>query len=305
MTSPSTFHTASDKDLATVDAIRQQSAPFKGSMSSPLARQSYDEMIESIPAADGVLYEKANVGGVAGVCCRLKNKRPHTILLFLHGGGYIVGSAFAYRQFAARTGIEAFVPEYRLAPENQFPAAVQDAQAAYRGLVSERFTHIGLVGDSAGGGLALITLSLTQAEAVNGAGVAPKCCVAMSPLTDLALTGSSYHAKAEEDPFLTKQAAQAFADAYLGSQDPLQPTASPLYGQLSGLAPTQIHVGTSEVLLDDSVAYTAEAERQGGDVSLHIWDRMPHVFPSNLGILDAAEQALALMSAFIKQHMAG
>jgi monoterpene epsilon-lactone hydrolase len=307
MTNPGIQHPASEKDLATVDAIRQQYAPFKGGLSSPDARPGYDAMIEAIPVAAGVTFEKASVGGIAGVWCRPGNAQADSVLLYLHGGGYMVGSAFAYRhfagQFAARTGIVAFVPDYRLAPENLFPAAVQDAHAAYRGLVSAGFTKIGLVGDSAGGGLSLITLSLAHGDASSGLGIAPKCCVVMSPLTDLALTGTSHDTKAEEDPFLTKQATQVFADAYLGQQDPKQATASPLYGQLSLLAPTQIHVGTSEVLLDDSVAYAVAAKMQGGNVSLHVWDRMPHVFPSSIGVLDAAEDAMTLMAEYIKTHM--
>jgi epsilon-lactone hydrolase len=307
MTNPSIYHPASERDLVTVEAVRQQSAPFKGALSDPAARPSYDAMIESIPAAASVSYEKASMGGIAGVWCRPNNAPVNTALLYLHGGGYMVGSAFAYRhfagQFAARTGISAFVPDYRLAPENLFPAAAQDAHAAYRGLVNAGFTKICIVGDSAGGGLSLITLSHAHDEASKGLGIAPKCCVVMSPFTDLALTGASHDTKAEEDPFLTKQSTQLFADAYLGQQDPRQPRASPLYGQLSLLAPTQIHVGTSEVLLDDSVAYEAAAKRQGGNVSLHVWDRMPHVFPSSIGILDAAEDAMTLMTDYIKKHV--
>jgi epsilon-lactone hydrolase len=307
MTSPSIYHPASEKDLATVEAVRQQSASFKGALSDPAARPSYDAMIESTPAAASVGYERASMGGIAGVWCRPNNAQANSALLYLHGGGYMVGSAFAYRhfagQFAARTGISAFVPDYRLAPENVFPAAVQDAHAAYRGLVNAGLTNICIVGDSAGGGLSLITLSLAHNDAAQGLGVAPKCCVVMSPWTDLALTGASHDTKAEEEPYLTKLSLKIFAGAYLGQQDPKQPTASPLYGQLSLLAPTQIHVGTSEVLLDDSVAYEAAAKRQGGNVSLHVWDRMPHVFPSSIGLLDAAEDAMTLMTGFIKKHV--
>jgi epsilon-lactone hydrolase len=181
---------------------------------------------------------------------------------------------------------------------------VQDAQAAYNGLVDAGFSNVSLVGDSAGGGLALVTLSLALEDATQGRGIAPKCCVVMSPLTDLALTGASHVTKADEDPFLTQSATKAFADAYLGEQHPKLPTASPLYGQLGQLAPTQIHVGTSEVLLDDSLAYASRAIEQGGQISLHVWDRMPHVFPSSFGALLAAEEAMALMAAFIRQQAA-
>jgi epsilon-lactone hydrolase len=308
MSNPSVHHPASEKDLATVEAIRQPSAPFKGALSSPEARPSYDAMIEATPMAAGVAYEKASVGGVPGVWCRPENAPSNAALLYIHGGGYMVGSAFAYRhfagQFAARTGIAAFVPDYRLAPEHSFPAAVHDAHAPYQGLVNTGFTSISIVGDSAGGGLSLITLAQAHHDAAQGRGIAAKCCVVMSPWTDLALTGASHHSKAEEEPYLTKLSLEIFASAYLGQQDPKNPTASPIYGPLGQLAPTQIHVGTSEVLLDDSVAYAQAALSQGGNVSLHVWDRMPHVFPTSIGMLDAAGEAMTIMAEYIKKHAA-
>jgi epsilon-lactone hydrolase len=307
MMNPTIHHPASAKDLATVEAVRQQSAPFKGALSSPDARPGYDAMIEATPIEAGVAYEKATVGGVPGVWFRPENFQPNAALLYLHGGGYMVGSAFAYRhfagQFAARAGIPAFVPDYRLAPEHSFPAPVQDAHAAYQGLVNAGLTNICIVGDSAGGGLSLITLSLAHNDAAQGLGIAAKCCVVMSPWTDLALTGASHDTKAEEEPYLTKPSLKIFAGAYLGQQNPKHPSASPIYGQLSKLAPTQIHVGTSEVLLDDSVGYAQAALSQGGNISLHVWDRMPHVFPSSIGMLDAAEDAMTLMTEYIKKHM--
>ena len=276
-------------------------------MSSPLARPAYDVMIEAVPAAPDVVYEAGTVGGVNGFWCRPNGARAGAVLLYLHGGAYMLGSASAYRhfagQFAARTGTAAFVADYALAPERPFPAGVHDAHAAYRGLHANGFQAIGLVGDSAGGGLALVTLALAHADAEAGKGVAPRCCVVMSPWTDLALTGSSCTTRAEEDPFITVGMLKTCADQYLGSQDPTGPLASPLYGALGGLAPTQVHVGTSEVLLDDSLRYAERAQAQGANASVHVWQNMPHVFPSSLGVLDAAQEAMDTMASFLVQHL--
>lgn len=302
-----TQHQPGPKDIATVAAIRAQVAPFKGSMTSPQARPAFDTMLEAVPAAADMVYEAGTVGGVGGFWCRPKGARTDAVLLYLHGGGYMMGSAHAYRhfagQFAARTGTVAFVADYALAPERPFPAGVYDAQAAFRGLSAAGLKTIGLVGDSAGGGLALVALALAHADAAAGKGVAPRCCVVMSPWTDLALTGASYGTRAEEDPFVTKGMLKACADHYMGPQDPTQPTASPLHGRLGGLAPTQMHVGSSEVLLDDTLGYAARARAQGAVVEAHVWQGMPHVFPSSLGVLDAAEDAMASMASFLLKHL--
>lgn len=307
MTTSTVHHPASSKDAATVEAIRAQAAPFKGAMTSPQARPGFDAMLEAVPAAADVAYEAGTVGGVAGYWCRPLGAQADSVLLYLHGGGYMMGSARAYRhfvgQFAAMTGTPAFVADYALAPERPFPAAVHDAHAAYRALGELGLKKIGLVGDSAGGGLALVTLALAHADAAAGRGVAPRCCAVMSPWTDLALTGSSYVSRAEEDPFVTTGMLKACADLYLGAADRTNPKASPLHGALAGLAPTQLQVGTSEVLLDDSLRYAERAQAQGGNVSVHVWQGMPHVFPSSIGVLDAAQAALAVMVSLLVKHM--
>ena len=300
-------HELTAKDEAVVSAIRAQSAPFKGMMSGPEARGGYDEMIGAIPAANDITHENAVIGGVSGIWCRPKNARPDAAILYLHGGAYVLGSANAYRhfagQFAARTNTSAFVPDYGLAPERPFPAAVNDAQSVYRGLVAQGISRIVIVGDSAGGGLSLVLLSLAQAEASAGQGQAPTACVVMSPWTDMALTGASYATRADEDPFLTQAVLKTSAAHYLGTKAANHPHASPLYGDLAGLPPIQMHVGTSEVLLDDTLSFAARVRATGGDATVHVWQGMPHVFPSSFGILDAGEQAMVLMSDFIRANV--
>lgn len=297
-------HAPSARDLAVVAAIRAQSAAFKGKLLSPQARAAYDSMLEAVPAASDVEYEQSSVGGVGGVWCKPQAAIPGAAILFLHGGGYVVGSAQAYRhfagQFAARSGVAVFVAEYARAPEQGFPSAGGDARAAYRGLLAQGFSNIALVGDSAGGGLSLVTLAATRNEKI-----APCCCVVISPWTDLSLSGGTYFSKEAEDPFLTLAELKTCVADYLGTRDPQQAAASPILGELGGLAPTQIHVGTSEILLDDALRYAERAHSQGGQVELHVWQGMPHVFPSSLGALDAAEAALGIMGDFLRGHLRG
>jgi epsilon-lactone hydrolase len=300
-------HPLTAKDEAFIAALSAEAAPLKGKMDGPHARATFDEMMEHTPAAPGVTYEEATVGGVRGTWCRPKNARPGVALLYLHGGGYVAGSAHAYRHLvghiAARANAASFVPEYRLAPEYAFPAAVDDARAVYRDLVELGAQRIVTLGDSAGGGLALVLLSVAHADAVDGRGLAPLGAVVMSPWTDLALTGPSFQSRADDDPLLTREMLAVTGASYLRTQDARNPLASPLYGKLTGLPPIQLHVGTREVLLDDALRYTARARAAGVDATAHVWEGMPHVFPSNVGSLDAADQALSVIAEFLVERL--
>jgi monoterpene epsilon-lactone hydrolase len=261
-----------------------------------ITRASYDDLFERVPPADAVDYSDSSVGGVPGVWCvpRAQRDRARAALLYLHGGGFVMGSARAYRhlvgQIAARAGVPAFVADYRLAPEHAFPAAIDDARAACRALVTQFGTgRLALVGDSAGGGLAL---SLLQEE--SGVG----CGVLLSPWTDLALTGASVDANAAEDPFLSRAALEAGASRYLGAQERRDPRASPLYQSTRVTPPIQVHVGTAEVLLDDSLRL-ASSER----IQVHVWEGMLHVFPSSIGLFESAEAAHDLIATFLRAEL--
>ena len=301
-------HPASPKDLAVVAAIAEQSAPFKGMMSSPEARAPYDEMIAAIPGAAGVTHDAATIDGVSGYWCCTASAPSDAAILYLHGGAYVLGSAKAYRnfagQFAARTGVNVFVADYGLAPERPFPGGVEDARAVWQGLQAQGFRRLLVVGDSAGGGLSLSLLAWASAEAAAGRGVAPMACVVMSPWTDLTLSGDSYTSKADEEPFLTMAMAKTSVGLYLGATAPDTPAASPLYSAHTGLPPIQIHVGTREVLLDDSLSYAARVQAAGGQITGHVWQGMPHVFPSSFAMLEAGEAAMQLMTDFLTARLA-
>ena len=208
------------------------------------------------------------------------------VLLYLHGGGYQLGSCQAYRLLAATLsqviGWRLLVLDYRLAPEHPFPAAVEDATAAYRWLVATGITpeHIMLAGDSAGGGLTLAELvSLRDAGAVLPAGA-----ILLSAWTDLALSGDSWRTNEEKDFLVTRAFSLEQRQAYLGERDPRTPLASPLYADLHGLPPLLIQVGSEEVLLDDATRMAEQARAAGVEVTLHIAEGMWHVWHATAAV---------------------
>jgi epsilon-lactone hydrolase len=304
-----TDHPLNSLDRITMAQMRSMVESTKGTLTGVSAREPFDELMERTSPADGVTYEKVEVGSVLGWWCRPNNAPNDAAILYFHGGAYVVGSARAYQNFvgqvAVRAGVSAFVPEYSLGPEHPFPAAVEDAHACFAGLVEHGFARIVLAGDSAGGGLALSLLSLLVAEAREGIQVRPAGAAVMSPWTDLALSGASMETRAEADPLMTKESLAAAARLYLIEHDPCDPRASPLYADLARLPPVRIHVGEDEVLLDDSIRYGERLETVGGTVQVHTWEGMIHVFPSNIVNLWAAKQALDDIGGFLRQQCSG
>jgi acetyl esterase/lipase len=286
--------------------MRQAASAHKGEPLGPEARPMFDAMFASTPGAANVRVEAGTVGGIDGFWLRVSNARPGARILHLHGGGYVLGSAQALTHFAgqiaARASADTFVPDYRLAPEHPFPAAIDDAVGAYRGLVAERAEGIVVVGDSAGGGLTLALLSVLAADKTKGM-VQPVGAAVMSPWTDLALTGDSFETRAEADPIFTRGVLQGFADLYLQGQDAANPKASPLYAQLNGLPPIRIDVGDNEVLLSDAIRYTERALAAGVEITLSVWEGMPHVFQSSLGQFLAAERSVNAIGDFLRQRL--
>lgn len=300
------IHPLLPQDAAAVAMMRQAASPHKGEVRGPEARPMFDAMLAATSPAAGIGIEPATIGGIKGFWLRPDTAQPGARMLYLHGGGYMLGSAQAFTSFAGqiakRIGADTFVPDYRLALEYPFPAAIDDVVATYRGLVADGAERIVVAGDSAGGGLTLALLSILADEKKRGT-LQPVAAAVMSPWTDLALTGASFETRAEADPIFTRATLQAFADAYLQGQAATDPRASPLYAQLHDLPPIRIDVGEDEVLLDDAVRYADRAREAGLDVTLSVWNGMPHVFQSSLGRFLAAEQSLNAIGQFLHQRL--
>jgi acetyl esterase/lipase len=246
------------------------------------------------PPPPGTTVEPADAGGVPAEWVTAAGVDSVGVLMYLHGGAYQVGSPAASRRMIALISAAAQVRVlsvgYRLAPEDPFPAAVDDALTAYRFLLNGGADPavIAIAGDSAGGGLTLATL-----VALRDAGdPLPAAAVAISPWTDLALTSESLVTRADADVMIKPDGMREGVATYLAGADPRHPYASPLYAELHGLPPILIHVGDAEVILDDSTRFAAKARAAGVDVTLEVWDQMPHVWHAFAGLLPESDQAI-------------
>jgi acetyl esterase/lipase/pimeloyl-ACP methyl ester carboxylesterase len=302
-----THHSEHLVDRVAMLAMRTMIALRPKADLGPTGRAAFDDLMEKTPSAEGVTYEAVTVGGVPGWWCRPAGANVGHAILYLHGGAYVVGSARAYRHFvgqiASRAKTPAFVADYGLAPERPFPSAVEDAEAAYRGLASAGFSRLAIAGDSAGGGLALILAARMVQATRELAALRPVAVCVISPWTDLALTSDSISTRAKHDPILSQQGLEDARQLYLGQASARSPRVSPLYGDLAGLPPLQIHVGEDEILLDDSRRFADQSLRSGSDAELHVWQGMVHVFPANLALLQAAREALDIAGKFLRRHL--
>jgi acetyl esterase/lipase len=232
--------------------------------------------------------------------------RADAVVLYLHGGGYVIGSPRSHRHLAAAiaraAGTRALLLDYRLAPEHPFPAAIEDAVAAYQWLLRQGIAPARVVigGDSAGGGLTMATLLALRDRGLP----LPAGAVCISPWVDLTNSAPSYTTKAAVDPIVTLDGITQLAQAYIGTGDPKQPLVSPLYADLRGLPPLLIHVGSDEVLLDDALGLGARARAAGVDATVREWPQMIHVWHWFLSMLDEADQAITDIGAFVKARLA-
>ena len=265
-------------------------------------RDTYDVLMEDTPIAEGVTFSAVDHEEFPGWWVRAG--QAHDVgraIFYLHGGGYHSGSARAYRgfvsQIVARTGVDAFIFDYPLAPEHPFPAAYEAALAALRWLATQGVGQTAIVGDSAGGGLALATAS--GAELTIPAIIA---IVVFSPYVDLAFRGSSYRDPNTRDLILQAEPMAMRAAAYLNGADPMDGRASPLYSVPRSLPPLAIQVGLDELLLDDSRRYATTAAERGGVVHLDIYEELHHVFQIAVGDLPSADRALNDVATFLSRH---
>lgn len=246
--------------------------------------------------------QPADVNGVPGEWITPPRLDGGRTILYLHGGYYLLGSIRSHRtlagNIAAAARARALIIDYRLAPEHPFPAARDDALTAYHWILARDARHdqVTLVGDSAGGGLALeVLLSLRElGEPL------PAAAVCMSPATDLTLCGESWRTNAKKDAVLSRHIAEQAQLMYLPGIDPCDPLASPLFADLHDLPPLLIQVGSDELLLSDSTSFAEYARRAGVDVTLEVWPGMQHIWQYAAGFVPEARQAIDRIGEFIR-----
>ncbi|WP_202551641.1 alpha/beta hydrolase [Streptomyces sp. SID8352] len=265
------------------------------------ARKDFAAFLAGLPVPDGITVRPHQVAGVPGLLVRPEEGSGSIGALYLHGGAYVAGDPGGYLGIiggiARESGCAVFAPDYTLAPEKRFPGAVEEASAVYRALADEVGAHrLTVVGDSAGGGLVLAVLL-----AARDAGIAqPAAAVALSPWADLTCSGASVTERADRDPLLSGRQLLHAAGVYLGDADPREPLASPVFADLSGLAPLTVHVGSEEILHDDAVRL---AEAAGG--TLRVWEGMVHDWALFWFAVDESAQVLADVGATVAAAAAG
>ncbi len=268
-------------------------------------RASYERMLASMPMADDIETERVGAGGVPAEWIRAPGAQANRVMLYFHGGGYVVGSMRTHRTMLSHisraSGFSVLGLDYRLAPEHPFPAPVEDALAAYRWLL-ERGTEpsqIVLGGDSAGGGLVIAAL-----VAIRYAGEPmPAAGVCISPWVDMEAMGASFTTNAEVDPSVSKERILNIARVYLAGKNPRAPLASPLHTDLCELPPLLSVVGSIETLLDDARAITDRARAAGVEAVVEVWDDMPHVWTHFASILPEGQQAVDRIGDFMRHQV--
>jgi phosphinothricin tripeptide acetyl hydrolase len=265
-------------------------------------RAQYERAEKAFPTPADVKVEHVSAPTAPAEWLRPPSASPGRVVLYLHGGGYVIGSPRSHRHLAAAiataAGASALLLDYRLAPEHPYPAAVEDATAAYRWLLGQGIApeRVVIAGDSAGGGLTVAALlALREARVPLPAGG-----VCISPWVDLTCRAESYVSKAAVDPIVRRAGVEEMARAYLGTTPATRPLASPLFADLRGLPPLLIHVGSDEVLLDDSRQLAERARAAGVETTLEVYERMIHVWHWFLPMLDEAQTAIEAIGRFIR-----
>jgi len=288
-----------------LDAILRQSAfPFDSDVSEQ--RRLLRELISAQPLPADVTVTAAALGGVPTAEITVDRIKPRHVVLYFHGGVYVIGDAFQAAGLASqvgrRTGAKVISVDYRLAPEHPYPAAVDDALAVYEALLrgGTAPSDIAFAGESAGGGLAVVTLVNARDHGLP----LPAAAFIMSPYADLTLAGTTMETKREADPLFTPQALRARVADYTSGQDAALGLISPIFADLSGLPPLIIQAGTHEVLLDDAIRLARQAATADVEVILDITPGVPHVFQAYSAILDEAAAALDRAGQLLSARLA-
>jgi acetyl esterase/lipase len=287
-----------------VTLLRSRPGPETPDVAEVRAR--FEKMGDFLGGAPDGKCEKVDAGGVPAEWVTAPGCDPARAVLYLHGGGYVIGSINTHRRLAydisAASGARVLVIDYRLAPEHPFPAAVEDATTAWRWLLLQGFatSRLAIAGDSAGGGLTLATLVNLRDKKLG----LPACAVAISPWVDLEGVGDSITARAAQDPMVQKDGLLWMAGLYLNGKDAKTPLAAPLHADLKGLPPILVQAGTAETLLDDATRVAEKLHAAGVDVRLAIWPNMLHVFPLFAPILSEGRDGCLEIGSFIRSRIA-
>ena len=290
----------------TLDAILRQSAfPVDSDVNEQ--RRLLRELLSAQPLPADVTVTAARLGGVPTAEITVDGVEPRHVVLYFHGGVYVMSDAFLAAGLASevgrRTQAKVISVDYRLAPEHPYPAAVDDALAAYDGLLRDGIaaSDIAFAGESAGGGLAIATLVNARDHGL----ALPAAAYVMSPYADLTLAGTTMETKGALDPLLSREALQARIPDYTSGQDAALGLISPVFADLSGLPPLIIQAGSHEVLLDDAVRLARAAATADVEVTLDVTPQVPHVFQAYAAILDEAVAALDRAGQLLSAHLAG
>jgi acetyl esterase/lipase len=268
-------------------------------------RPLFEEMLTAHPLPEDVTATPTEIGGVPALRIQTADTQEGTAVLYFHGGAYAVGSAASSAGLAAavarHSGSPVTTVDYRLAPEHPYPAALDDAVAAYRGLLDSGIPaqRVAVAGESAGGGLALALLVALK----NTPLPQPAAAAVFSPWTDLTISGASINNKATADPALTAAGLRLRAADYTGTTNPANPQISPVFADLKGLPPLLIQAGSHEILLDDATRLATQAAAHDVAVILQVTPGVPHVFQGFADILDEGTAALTAAGTFLRTHL--
>jgi epsilon-lactone hydrolase len=293
---------ASEQNRKVIELIK--SRPADPDASIERRRRSMEKISEHV--ASDVVCTPVDVAGIHGEWVAAPGAASDRAILYLHGGGYVTGSIVTHRAMVARisraSGARVLIIDYRLAPENPFPAALDDAVKAYHWMLAQGLKpgRIAVMGDSAGGGLALATLLKLRDDKAP----MPAAGVGISPWTDLEGTGASVRTRAAVDPMVAAGNLTDSAKSYYGKHNPKDPLISQIHADFHGIPPLLIHVGDAEILLDDSTRVAERAKAAGVKVDLEVWPEMVHVWHVFAKILPEGQQAIDKIGAFVRAHTA-
>jgi len=287
--------------------LRSRKSPIDPGKSLAQQRLDMERDLSRAPLPKTVTVEQAVAGDRPAEWLRTPQARNDRTVLYLHGGGYVAGSCLTARPVAAGIAVAARCPvlslDYRLAPEDPYPAALDDSVGAFKWLVAQGFApgRIAIAGDSAGGGLAVATALALRGQG----GPMPGALLCFSPWTDLTLSGESCATRAKTDPIVSRDSLAVFADGYVAGRNPRDPLLSPRFSDLSGMPPMLVQVGSNEVLFSDSEGLADSARAAGVDVTFETWDGMWHVWHGQAGIVPEGKRAIESACSFFEVCLSG